>query len=274
MYLWWSLCTLYLLTYQVRVTIGDSGLCCFVVLWHLFMLINSLVCWLLNVESVSHRIGLWWLIVYYNHWNGILTLILYPFEKSSAMERSQNDDSYLSSWCSSWPPSFSLMFLTAIFLLDVLLDRYLSPWCFFLTAVFLLDVLLDHSFSPWCSWLLSPWCSSWPLSFSLMFLLTTIFLLDVPLGFSFSLFHWFCVLLYLVWWCACSKFESFCSVDVSVRFELLTIYVRLIKGTLSVWKIGRCHFGVVLFVITLWRPHCRIDVSFMCKWSKEVAGWK
>ena len=237
--------------------------CCFVTS---FMLINSLVCWLLNVESVSHRIGLWWLIVYYNHWNGILTLILYPFEKSSAMERSQNDltaiflldvllDRHLSPWCSSWPLSFSLMFfLTAVFLLDVLLD------------CFLLDVPLDRC--------LSPWCSSWPLSFSLMFLLTTIFLLDVPLGFSFSLFHWFCVLLYLVWWCACSKFESFCSVDVSVRFELLTIYVRLIKGILSVWKIGRCHFGVVLFVITLWRPHCRIDVSFMCKWSKEVAGWK
>ena len=28
MYLWWYLCTLYLLECQVRVTIGDSGLCC------------------------------------------------------------------------------------------------------------------------------------------------------------------------------------------------------------------------------------------------------
>ena len=28
MYLWWSLCTLYLHACQVRVTIGDSGLCC------------------------------------------------------------------------------------------------------------------------------------------------------------------------------------------------------------------------------------------------------
>ena len=27
MYLWWSLCTLYLQACQVRVTIGDSGLC-------------------------------------------------------------------------------------------------------------------------------------------------------------------------------------------------------------------------------------------------------
>ena len=187
MYLWWSLCTLYLLTYQVRVTIGDSGLCCFVVLWHLFMLINSLVCWLLNVESVSHRIGLWWLIVYYNHWNGILTLILYPFEKSSAMERSQNDDSYLSPWCSSWPPSFSLMFLTAIFLLDQLmffltaifhLDVF--SWLlsfslmFFLTTVFLLDVLDCFLLDVPLDRCLSPWCSSWPLSFSLMFLLVLV----------------------------------------------------------------------------------------------------
>ena len=28
MYLWWSLCTLYLHACQVRVTAGDSGLCC------------------------------------------------------------------------------------------------------------------------------------------------------------------------------------------------------------------------------------------------------
>ena len=28
MYLWWSLCTLYLYAQQVRITIGDSGLCC------------------------------------------------------------------------------------------------------------------------------------------------------------------------------------------------------------------------------------------------------
>ena len=28
MYFWWSLCTLYLLACQVRVTLGDSGLCC------------------------------------------------------------------------------------------------------------------------------------------------------------------------------------------------------------------------------------------------------
>ena len=28
MYLWWSLCTLHLHTCQVRVTVGDSGLCC------------------------------------------------------------------------------------------------------------------------------------------------------------------------------------------------------------------------------------------------------
>ena len=28
MYLWWSLCTLYLHVCQARVTVGDSGLCC------------------------------------------------------------------------------------------------------------------------------------------------------------------------------------------------------------------------------------------------------
>ena len=28
LYLWWSLCTLYLRTNQVRVTVGNSGLCC------------------------------------------------------------------------------------------------------------------------------------------------------------------------------------------------------------------------------------------------------
>ena len=28
MYLWWSLCTMYLHTCQVRVTVGNSGLCC------------------------------------------------------------------------------------------------------------------------------------------------------------------------------------------------------------------------------------------------------
>ena len=163
------------------------------------MLINSLVCWLLYVESVSHRIGLWWLIVYYNHWNGLLTLILYPFEKSSAIERSQND-------------------LTTILLLDVLRDRYLSPWCsswplsfslmFFLTAIFHLDVLLDRCLSPWCSaWLLSPWCSSWPLSFSLMFLLVLVSLFFIG----------FVCCCTLSDWCACSKFEWFRSVDVSVN---------------------------------------------------------
>ena len=28
MYLWWSLCPLYFLAYQLRVTVGDSDLCC------------------------------------------------------------------------------------------------------------------------------------------------------------------------------------------------------------------------------------------------------
>ena len=43
MRLWWSLCTLYLFACQVRVTVGDSGLCC---CFYVFQgLINSLVCW-------------------------------------------------------------------------------------------------------------------------------------------------------------------------------------------------------------------------------------
>ena len=43
MYLWWSLCTLYL---QVRVIVGDSGLCCYIC--YVFQaLINSLVCCLI-----------------------------------------------------------------------------------------------------------------------------------------------------------------------------------------------------------------------------------
>ena len=33
MYLWWSLCTMYLLACYVRVTIGNSGLCCLFVWW-------------------------------------------------------------------------------------------------------------------------------------------------------------------------------------------------------------------------------------------------
>ena len=60
MYLWWSLCTLYLHAFQVRVTIGDSGLftrvpgeshhrwlrSLLLYLCYVFqVLINSLVCW-------------------------------------------------------------------------------------------------------------------------------------------------------------------------------------------------------------------------------------
>ena len=47
MYLWWSLCTLYLLACQVRVTIGDSGLCCCAIVMSkiFWALINSFVCW-------------------------------------------------------------------------------------------------------------------------------------------------------------------------------------------------------------------------------------
>ena len=44
MYFWWSLCTLYLHACQVRVTIGDSGLCC-CTCFVFQALTNSLVCW-------------------------------------------------------------------------------------------------------------------------------------------------------------------------------------------------------------------------------------
>ena len=43
--LWWSLCTCYLLACQVRVTVGDSGLCCFCFCDVFRVQINSLVCW-------------------------------------------------------------------------------------------------------------------------------------------------------------------------------------------------------------------------------------
>ena len=44
MYLWRSLCTLYLHACQVRFTVGNSGLCCCVSVWCLLSA-NSLVCW-------------------------------------------------------------------------------------------------------------------------------------------------------------------------------------------------------------------------------------
>ena len=46
-YLWWSLCTLYLLACHMRVTIGDSGLCCCAIVMSkiFWALINSFVCW-------------------------------------------------------------------------------------------------------------------------------------------------------------------------------------------------------------------------------------
>ena len=43
--LWWSLCTCYLLACHVRVTVGDSGLCCFCLCDVFWAQINSLVSW-------------------------------------------------------------------------------------------------------------------------------------------------------------------------------------------------------------------------------------
>ena len=42
--LWWSLCTCYLFACQVRITVGDSGLCCFCFCDVFRVQINSLVC--------------------------------------------------------------------------------------------------------------------------------------------------------------------------------------------------------------------------------------
>ena len=56
MYLWWSLCILYLLACQVRVAIGNLGHCCHVYRSDVFwMLINSPVNWFyLYSACVSH----------------------------------------------------------------------------------------------------------------------------------------------------------------------------------------------------------------------------
>ena len=45
-YLWWNLSTLHWLACQVRVTVGDSGLCCCVCLTSFERYIDSFVCWL------------------------------------------------------------------------------------------------------------------------------------------------------------------------------------------------------------------------------------
>ena len=55
MYLWWSLCTLYLLACQVRVTVGDSGLCFWFLRDVFRALVNSFACWL-KVTPFSNRL--------------------------------------------------------------------------------------------------------------------------------------------------------------------------------------------------------------------------
>ena len=45
MYLWWSLCTLYLHACQVRVTVGSSGLRCCICVMYIECKFNSLLCW-------------------------------------------------------------------------------------------------------------------------------------------------------------------------------------------------------------------------------------
>ena len=53
MYLWWSSCTLYLCTHQVRVNIGNSGFCC-LCLRYVFCA-NQQPCVLLRVKRESYR---------------------------------------------------------------------------------------------------------------------------------------------------------------------------------------------------------------------------
>ena len=53
MSLWWSLCTLYLHMCQVRVTVGDSGLCCICVT-SFKTLMNSFVVLILQERSGPH----------------------------------------------------------------------------------------------------------------------------------------------------------------------------------------------------------------------------
>ena len=66
MYLWWSLRTLYLLACQVRVTVGDSGLCCCTCVTSFERLLISLcvdlVCWFSrnNTRSILHAHPRFW----------------------------------------------------------------------------------------------------------------------------------------------------------------------------------------------------------------------
>ena len=53
MYPGWSLCTLYLYTCQVRVTVGNTGLCLLYLCYVFRALINSLVCWFYKVKGMK-----------------------------------------------------------------------------------------------------------------------------------------------------------------------------------------------------------------------------
>ena len=56
MYLSWSLCILYLHACQVKVAVGDSGLCC-CTCYVFRALINSLVCWFPHSSLKIHSAG-------------------------------------------------------------------------------------------------------------------------------------------------------------------------------------------------------------------------
>ena len=76
MYLWWSLCTLYLHACQMRVTIGDSGLCCCTCIMYF-------ECWLtpLCVDSA------WWASCFFQ----ILFLFFQTDTEKDVAERGSNN---------------------------------------------------------------------------------------------------------------------------------------------------------------------------------------
>ena len=73
LFLWWNLCTLYLLACQVRFTVGDSGLCCCVCVMSFWVfgwvqntkLLTYLLFWVLINSLVTCVLILFFLCVYY-----------------------------------------------------------------------------------------------------------------------------------------------------------------------------------------------------------------
>ena len=90
MYLWWSLCTLYLHACQVRVTVGDSGLC----YYYYWSLLYSAIL-LSRADSLrSHVILHEWIAFYIAflniHRSGVLTALAWLVPQESAARESQS----------------------------------------------------------------------------------------------------------------------------------------------------------------------------------------